>query len=203
MFKCLKLLNKFTNKKNIMRKIFSILLIIIGINTVVYSQITSFGGGITFATGAKYELEGLKYYNNTKALDLQINYCINKHSSIVNKLNLFYPKKETLAGDDEFSKTSLFILCTDYHYTPNPKNFLRLYYIGGPTFMLWKIKDQHYSSALNSDYNIDEYKFSAGIDLGIGINFDISNSYKLFIETKYIISKNNQLLFTSGVSYIL
>ncbi|MEA3317424.1 MAG: hypothetical protein U9R54_05665 [Bacteroidota bacterium] len=185
-----------------MRKILFITLIFIGITNIAFSQFKSIGGGITLATGAKYELSGLKYFNNSKALDLRLTYDIKKKKSLVTKINLFYPNSEDLA-DNGFSKVSLFTLASDFHYTPKPKNMLRVYYLIGPTAMLWKIKDQHYSTALNKIYDINELKFSYGLNLGAGINFDINRSYKMFLETKYIVSKNNQLLFTTGVSYTL
>ncbi|MDA3780788.1 MAG: hypothetical protein PF487_11310 [Bacteroidales bacterium] len=186
-----------------MRKIFFILLSSTGLSNIGLSQINSVGGGLILSTGAEYELSGLKYYNNSKALDLRFTYDIKKKKSVVTKINLFYPNEEDLAFNDEFSRTTLFIVASDFHYTPKLKNMLRVYYLGGPTVMLWKIKDQHYSSTFDKTYDINEFKFSFGLNVGGGINFDINNSYKMFLETKYIISKNSQLLFTAGISYSL
>gem|GEM_PF-3085346 len=46
-------------------------------------------------------------------------------------------------------------------------------------------------------YFIDEFNFSYGINAGAEINLDISNSYKMFLETKdhtYFNNKNRRII---------
>ncbi len=189
-----------------MRKILTtlvILAVIAGFKSAK-AQFESFGGGLALATGGKYKYDdGLIYSNKSLGFDLRGVYNYNKKLEIVPDLKFYLPnKKEYINGG---SKVTAFAFNLNAHYILNPRSRdnYRLYIIGGAHIGMWQIKDDHYSTVYSSYYDINEFKFFPGANVGAGMQLSFDAGFIFFAEAKYVLAKTHQLVFTPGLLFYL
>ena len=186
-----------------MKKIFTLitLLIIIGSFSTVKAQVECVGGGIVLSTGAKYNYDGLDYMNKSFGFDLRALYNYNKKLHIVPDFKFYLPNKddETFANGE--TKVTAFAFNLNAHYILNSRSRdnYRLYLLGGVHVGMWKIKDDHYSDLYNKYYDVNEFKFFPGANVGAGMQFEFGSNLIFFAEAKYVLAKTNQLVFTPGI----
>ncbi|MCB2197391.1 MAG: porin family protein [Bacteroidetes bacterium] len=189
-----------------MKKILITLIVLTAIigSKPVRAQFESFGGGIALATGGKYEYDdGLDYSNKSFGFDLRAVYDFNKKLDIVPDIKFYLPNKtEYNNGSD---KVTAFAFNLNLHYILNPRSRdnYRVYILGGAHVGMWQIKDDHYSDVYNSFYDINEFKFFPGANVGAGMQLSFNDRFMFFAEAKYVLAKTNQLVFTPGFLFYL
>ncbi|MCG8409861.1 MAG: outer membrane beta-barrel protein [Bacteroidales bacterium] len=170
---------------------------------VASAQFNYIGGGIILATGGEYESDGFQYYNKSLALNLRLNYNVNKKIELLTSFNLFVPNKEEFAIGGN-SKTNLMSLNLDGHYILNPKSrkSYRVYALAGIHLSRWNIENTMISThSAFKDKNVKESRFVFGANLGVGMNVRINNRLLFYAETKYLVSEMGQLMFNPGLMY--
>lgn len=169
------------------------------------AQFESFGGGLALATGGEYEYDaGLNYSNKSFGFDLRAVYNYSKKLEIVPDLKYYLPKTNNTFANGE-SKTTMYAFNLNAHYILNSRSRdnYRLYILGGAHLGMWQIKDDHYSDVYNSYYDINEFKFLPGANVGAGMQFPFDAGFIFFAEVKYTVSKAGQLVFTPGLLFYL
>jgi hypothetical protein len=188
-----------------MKRILFITLIIIclGFTTKIKAQFDFIGGGVVLATGGEYKLNGYPYYNNSLGINVRASYNYNKKLKIVPNLNIYLPKTESFANGGS-SKTTVIAFNLNGHYIVNHKTreSYRVYLLAGIHVSGWNIKDTRQTSiAPVETLDVNEYKIIPGVNLGGGMQLNISNRLKFFAEIKYVISTSKQLAFNPGLIY--
>lgn len=168
------------------------------------AQFDYVGGGVVLTTGSDYKHDGLLYYNKSFGIDARVNYDYSKKLKIVPDFKFYLPNRESYPSGGE-SKTTAFVLNINAHYIINSKtrDKYRLYLIAGAHFGGWNIKDNHYSTTLNKQYDFTVFKFVPGANVGAGMVFPYDSNIMFFAEVKYVVAQTNQLVFTPGLLFVL
>lgn len=178
-----------------------IILISLGtLNHTAKAQFDYIGGGVALATGGEYNYNELPYFNSSFGFDLRLSYDYSKKLKIVPDFKFYMPHKEEFFSGGE-SKITVFALNINAHFILNSKKreTYRLYLLVGAHVGGWKIKDTRVG--ISETLDVNEFKIVPGVNLGAGMQFELSNRTKIFAEVKYVIASANQLVFTPGILY--
>jgi hypothetical protein len=184
-----------------MKRILIALIILVGIIGFkpAKAQFETFGGGIALTTQGNYKYDdGLNYNNKPFGFDLRAIYNYNKKLDFVPDIKFYLPNKTEYSNGSD--KVTAFAFNLNLHYILNPRSRdnYRLYLLGGAHIGMWQIKDDHYSDVYNSYYDINEFKFFPGANVGAGMQLSFDAGFMFFAEAKYVLAKTNQLVFTPG-----
>lgn len=171
------------------------------ISSIVSAQLTHFGGGVTLANGASYEIDEQVYENSALALHMRAHYKIDKHIYIVPGVSYFFPKTESYAMGGE-AKTGLFTIDVDAHYYFAPRKKMSAYLLGGMHMDFWALKDDHKTS-YSGAVDVDEIKLAPGVNAGGGLRFKLNNQVAFFTEGRLVISGHSQFMWTNGLIFTL
>jgi outer membrane protein X len=136
-------------------------------------------------------------------------YAINKKFDLSANATMFFPYDYTFTinqnGDfiRNIVTTSIFTINLDLHYNFALGDKLKLYPVAGYNATRIKVKVEaksvyDYSSSTETE---TETKIHSGLNLGGGINYQLSEKLNGFAEVKYIVSNYSQGVFTLGLLY--
>ncbi len=129
---------------------------------------------------------------NTLGIGAIAEFPIAERMAISPSFSFYFPK------DQGFVKTSAFEINGNLNYTFVEENSLLFYGIGGINYTNYKVKSNL------SQVGLPDSSVSTGdigLNLGVGANFEVGQSFLPFAEVKYVVGGLDQLVLAGGVKF--
>lgn len=127
---------------------------------------------------------------NTLGIGAIAEFPVAERMAISPSFSFYFPK------DQGFVKTSAFEINGNLNYTFVEENSLLFYGIGGINYTNYKVKS-NLPGVPNSSISTGDI----GLNLGVGANFEVGQSFLPFAEVKYVVGGLDQLVLAGGVKF--
>lgn len=175
-----------------MKKLASVLAVLIIAISVANAQFTKVGGGLGFSSG--YFFHEMKYDSNKSGHFLGYLkgiYEISVPLHVSPSVSFFVPHVYKDINDKTTVNT--FMVDLNGHYVFNSLDQFEFYGLAGLDVMLgWK-KDKYPGMTYHESDN------ALGLNLGVGTYMKLTEQFDLSIEAKYLLSKYGQFMLNAGI----
>ncbi|HCC71337.1 MAG TPA: hypothetical protein DEQ09_09340 [Bacteroidales bacterium] len=183
-----------------MKKIALILAFFIPFTSILYSQFTKLGGGLSYSTGY--------YFNNEDRGDHKTGnpvisatgiYKISLPVHIKSSINVFIPNISKLENIDYTDKRviSAFSLDIDGHYVFNYLDRFEFYGLAGLNIMMVRMRYKNDYPGISDDIRSSDS--AMGLNIGAGTYVKLKDDLDLYLELKALLGKQVQGVITAGI----
>ncbi len=175
-----------------MKKITSILVILLISVTFAKAQFTKVGGGLGFTSGYYFHEMTYDYNKSGHFLGyLKGIYEISVPLHVSPSVSFFAPHVYKFM--DEKTTVNTMMIDINGHYVFNSLDQFEFYGLAGLDVMLaWK-KDKYPGMTYHESDN------ALGLNLGLGTYMKLTEQFDLNLEAKYLLSKYGQFMFNAGI----